>query len=192
MAQPVVDTLELSETLRESGMEPEQAAGVARALGDQLGEHVAVRGDLDLGFEKVRGETALMRTELDASIQDVRADMKVMRGDMKVMRTELDASIEKVRTELGADVASFRREVRILLVAFGLMSSVLLGFGAFDRLDRGSPPPETVRKGRDQSGNTVAKVASSAESTSPSPTGRPRSTRLVTPCSSTPQGTIPS
>ena len=174
MAQPVVDTLELSEALRDGGMEPEQAAGVARALGDQLGEHVAVRGDLDLGFEKVRGETALMRTELDASIQDVRGDMKQMRteldasiqdvrgdmklmrteldasiqdvrGDMKQMRAELDASIEKVRTELGADVASFRREVRILLVAFGLMSSVLFGFGTLDRLERGGPPPEAVR-----------------------------------------------
>ena len=149
MAQPVVDTLELSEALRDSGMEPEQAGGVARALGEQLGEHIAVRGDLDLGFEQVRGETALMRTELDASIQDVRGEMKLMRTEidasMTLMRTELDASIEKVRTELGAEVASFRKEVRILLVAFGLMSSVLLGFGAFDRLDGGSPPPETVR-----------------------------------------------
>ena len=126
MAQPVVDTLELSKALRESGMEPEQAGGVARALGDQLGEHVAVRGDLELGFERVHGEMALMRTELE--------------GSMTLMRTELDASITSTR----AEVASTRKEIRILLAALGIVMSVFVGFGAVDRMERDGPPQGVV------------------------------------------------
>ncbi len=52
MRQPVVDTLRLSDTLRKVGMEREQAEGVARALGKEFGEHVAVQGDLDAGFRE--------------------------------------------------------------------------------------------------------------------------------------------
>ena len=37
MSQPVVDTLQLSDALRNTGMEREQAEGVARALGKELG-----------------------------------------------------------------------------------------------------------------------------------------------------------
>ena len=53
MAQPVIDTLQVADALQRSGMEREQAEGVARTLGTELGDHVAVRKDLDLGFERV-------------------------------------------------------------------------------------------------------------------------------------------
>ena len=86
MRQPVVDTLRLSDTLRKVGMEREQAEGVARALGKELGEHVAVQGDLDTGFQGVRSEMVLMRSGLDARIQGV--------------RSELEARIEGVRAEM--------------------------------------------------------------------------------------------
>ena len=144
MAQPVVDTLELSKALREGGMEPEQAGGVARALGDQLGEHVAVRGDLELGFERVHGEMALMRTELEGSMTLMRTELegsiREVRGEMQVMRTDLDASIKEVR----ADVASTRKEIRILLAALGIVMSVFVGFGAVDRMERDGPPQGVV------------------------------------------------
>ena len=155
MAQPVVDTLELSKALREGGMEPEQAGGVARALGDQLGEHVAVRGDLELGFERVHAEMALMRTEFEGSMTLMRTDLegsiKEVRGEMALMRTELEGSITLMRTELDAsitstraEVASTRKEIRILLAALGIVMSVFVGFGAVDRMERDGPPQEAV------------------------------------------------
>ena len=53
MAQPVIDTLQVADALQRSGMEREQAEGVARTLGTQLGEHVAVGKDLDIGFNRI-------------------------------------------------------------------------------------------------------------------------------------------
>jgi len=53
MAQPVIDTLQVADALQRTGMEREQAEGFARTLGTQLGEHVAVGKDLDLGFNRI-------------------------------------------------------------------------------------------------------------------------------------------
>ena len=39
MGQPLVDTLQLSDALRRTGMDREQADGIARGLGRELGEH---------------------------------------------------------------------------------------------------------------------------------------------------------
>ncbi|MDE0348726.1 MAG: hypothetical protein OXM56_03330 [Gammaproteobacteria bacterium] len=47
MRQPVVDTLQLSDALRRTGMDRDQAEGIARALGSELGRHVPARGDLE-------------------------------------------------------------------------------------------------------------------------------------------------
>ena len=69
MRQPVVDTLRLSDTLRKAGMEREQTEGVARGFGKELGEHVAVQGDLDAGFRGIRSEMGLMRAELEGAIR---------------------------------------------------------------------------------------------------------------------------
>ena len=126
MRQPVVDTLRLSDTLRKVGMEREQAEGVARALGKELGEHVAVQGDLDTGFRGVRSEMALMRSELEARIEEV--------------RSSLDAKIEGVRSDLKALNAKFNFGFG-LLVAF---LSVLVGIGLLNLNKPITAPPGTA------------------------------------------------
>ena len=62
--QPVFDTLQVADEMEQRGMERQQATGLAHVLGTQLGEHVAVRKDLDLGFEGVRAEIAGVRAEV--------------------------------------------------------------------------------------------------------------------------------
>ncbi len=56
MSQPVIDTLQVADALRRTGMEQEQAEGLARTLGAELGEHVAVRRELDAGFDGIRAQ----------------------------------------------------------------------------------------------------------------------------------------
>ena len=74
----MVDTLRLSDTLQKTGMEREQAEGFARALDKEFGEHVAMRSDLDAGFQAVRSEMALMRSELERRIESLRSDLKAL------------------------------------------------------------------------------------------------------------------
>ncbi len=91
--QPVFDTLQVADEMEQRGMAPEQARGLAQVLGDQLGEHVAVRKDLDAGFDGVRAEIANARTELNAKIDGVRAEVGRV-------RTELNAKIDGVNGTL--------------------------------------------------------------------------------------------
>ena len=64
MGQPVADTLELADALRRTGMDRDQAHGLARALGRELGEHVPVRGDLEA-----------LRSDIDSQFQALRSDV---------------------------------------------------------------------------------------------------------------------
>ena len=128
MSQPVVDALQLSDAFRKTGMEPEQAEGMARALGEELGAHVVAQADLQAGFREVRGEIeavdhrlALARTELGGEIR------------------ALDGKIEGVRTELGAKLDALHATMKIVGTAVGL-AIALLGFVAGTAVLR-SPAP---------------------------------------------------
>ena len=120
MRQPVVDTLRLSDTLRKAGMEREQAEGVARGLGKELGEHVAVQSDLDAGFRGVRSEMGLMRSGLEAGIEGVRSEMGLM-------RSELEARIEGVRSDLKALNSKFNFGFGLLAALLATVIGILLG-----------------------------------------------------------------
>ena len=92
MSEPVVDTLQLSDALRKTGMEREQAEGLARALGDELGAHVVAQGDLRSGFREIRGE-----------IQSV------------------DHTVELVRSDLGGRIAALDSKLTFMIAGMGLL-----------------------------------------------------------------------
>ena len=56
MTHPVIDTLRLADRLKESGFEDRQAEGLARALGNEITEHLVTKADLDAAVEIVRGD----------------------------------------------------------------------------------------------------------------------------------------
>ena len=73
MAQPVIDTLQVADALQRSGMEREQAEGFARTLGTQLGEHVAVSKDLDIGFNRTNAHIDERIARIDERLAQHRA-----------------------------------------------------------------------------------------------------------------------
>lgn len=103
MVRPVVDTLRLSETLQEAGVDRAQANGLARALGQELGEHVLARAGFNAGFKGIR------------------AEFKSVRAEMAVMRTELDARIDALR----ASLQTIDSKLRYMIAGMGLMLAFL-------------------------------------------------------------------
>ena len=83
MAQPVIDTLQVAEALRRTGMEREQAEGLARTLGTEFSEHTASRQDLDSGFTAIRAQMDTRFAEVDARFTGIEARLDVLNGQFK-------------------------------------------------------------------------------------------------------------
>ena len=174
MSQPVVDTLQLSDAFRKTGMEPEQAEGMARALGEELGEHVAVKGDLQSGFRQVRSdlraEIQQVRSDLGAEIQQVRSDLgaeiQQVRSDLGAEIQQVRAEVQQVRSDLGAEVRQVRCDLEakiqavdnkvdglnwkltFLVGGFGLLLTVLTVISGMGLLDRAPPASHAVSENR--------------------------------------------
>ncbi len=152
MSQPVVDTLELCDALRRTGMETEQAEGVARALGKELGQHVVTQGDLQVGFGQVRSEiqaaraeTGALRAETQAGFQQARAETQAAfqqaraetQAAFQQARAEIQAvdhKVDLVRSDLGGRIESLHATVKTTLTGVALAIAFLAlvtGVGIF-------------------------------------------------------------
>ena len=138
MSQPVVDTLELCDALRKTGMQPDQAEGLARALGRELGTHLVAQGDMQAGFQQVR-------SEIQAACQEVRSDLQ---AEIRAV----DHKVDLARSELGGRIESLDRKIEgvdskltFMVAGFGLLLAVLTvagGMGLFERAP--TPPPSAI------------------------------------------------
>ena len=127
MSQPVVDTLQLCDALRKTGMEREQAEGLARALGGELGEHVVAEGDLQTGFLQVRGEIESVDHRVSLAQTELVGQIRVLDGKIDNVRTELggridalDGKIDSVRTELGGRIDALDSKLTFVIAGVGL------------------------------------------------------------------------
>ncbi len=85
MAQPVMDTLQVADALRRSGMEREQAEGVARTLSTHLSENVAAHKDLELGFAGIRAHVDERFAEVDKGFTELKSEIKALDTKFNVL-----------------------------------------------------------------------------------------------------------
>jgi len=117
MASVAFDTLRFSQRFSEAGLGPAQAAGVAAATAEAIGEFVgqlATRHDLALLRAEMHGEMASLRQEL--------------RGKMSTLRQDLDG----LRRETRADLA--RLELRMTVKLGTMMAGAVALAAALARL----------------------------------------------------------
>lgn len=136
MSQPVVDTLQLSDALRNTGMEREQAEGVARALGKELGAHVVAQGDVESGFQQVRSDLGQKIQAVDAKVEVLRAELS---GRMEGMEGRLDGRMDGIDRKIDA----VNWKLTFMFAGLGLLLSVLTvvsGMGLFERTPVGPYP----------------------------------------------------
>ena len=122
MARPVMDTLQVADALQRSGMEREQAEGIAGTLGTQLGDHVAVRKDLDLGFERILGHVDERFAQVDKQFAQMDKQFAELEG-------ELTGEIKSLHTKfnvMGVGVA-------LVLAFLGVIAGFLAVIAGLDR-----------------------------------------------------------
>lgn len=115
MAQPVMDTLQVADALQRSGMEREQAEGVASTLGTHLGEHIVVRKDLDLGFERILARVDERFAQVDKQFAELKGELT---GEIRSLHTKFNV--------LGVEVA-------LVLAFLGVMTGFLAVIAGLDR-----------------------------------------------------------
>ena len=125
MAQPVIDTLRLSNALQEAGVERPQAEGAARALGVEFGEHVVARGDLDAGFERIRGELGEVRSDMDTRFERVWSEFRDVRSDMDNRFERVWSEFGKVRSDMDTRFERVWSEFRDVRAEMTVMKSDL-------------------------------------------------------------------
>ena len=147
MSQPVVDTLQLSNALRKTGMEREQAEGVAGALGKELGAHVVVQGDLQSGFQQVRNdlgsEIQQLRSDLGQKIQAVEAKVEVLRAELSGRMDGMEGRLDGRMDGLDRKIDAINWKLTFMFAGLGLLLSVLTvvsGMGLFERTPVGPYP----------------------------------------------------
>ena len=116
MAQPVIDTLQVADALQRSGMDREQAEGVARTLGTQLGDHVAARKDLDLGFERILARVDERFAHVDQRFAQVDDRFAELRGEIKSLHSKFNV--------LGVGVASVLAFLGVIVGFLGVISGL--------------------------------------------------------------------
>ncbi len=116
----MVDTLELCDALRKTGMEHEQAEGVARALNKELGEHVVTHGAMRAGFQEVRSDIQAARAETQQVRTDLQAEIRAVDHKVDLVRSELGGRIDAVDSKLTFMVAGFGLVLTVLTVAGGM------------------------------------------------------------------------
>lgn len=94
-------------------MEREQAEGLARTLGKELGAHVAVKEGVQSGFRQVR-------SDLGADIQQVRSDVQAVDTKVEVLRAELTARMDRLQRETIWMFTGFTPFQAILIVLGGM------------------------------------------------------------------------
>ena len=132
MAQPVIDTLQVADALQRSGMEREQAEGIASTLGTQLGEHVAVGKDLDIGFNRISAHIDERIAHVDERF--ARIDQRFAKVDEQFVR--IDGRFRALDERFKALDERFKA-LDGKLNLFGLVAGLALAFlGVLATLDR--------------------------------------------------------
>ena len=105
----MIDTLRFADRLKRSGFENDQAEGMARALGDEMGE--------------LTGRVAT-KPELNAEVGTVRSDIRALDARVDALDTKVDA--------LAAKVDALAAQIRFVLASL----AVLLALGLIDTVPR--------------------------------------------------------
>ena len=127
MTQPVIDTLRLADRLKESGFEDRQAEGLARALGNEITEHLVTKTDLDAAVEIIRGDYRALDEKFCGKLESVDARFESVDARFESVDSRFDALDAKFEAKFNALSTQIKFMFAMLgvLMALGLVETVL-------------------------------------------------------------------
>ena len=119
----IVDTLNIYNRLKSTGLSEESAGTIAEIFREAIEENLANKGDLKTTesnltkyIESVRKDLKTTESDLTKYIESVRKDLKTTESNLtkyiESVRTELKKDMEVLRTELKKDMEVLRAEIK--------------------------------------------------------------------------------
>lgn len=148
MATAAIDTLRHAERVKESGVEHSTANEMARALNDELADHVPTKVDLEPRFSSLEAKVESLETRFDTLETKVdtldakfeaRCDALEAKFDARcdALEARIDALDAKLEAKFDSLAASLKTTNAMMLFGFALLGT--LGF--FQLAKDPSPPP---------------------------------------------------
>ena len=144
MIPAVIDTLKFADRLKSAGFPPPQAEGLARVLGDELGERMVTKRDLDDAVQTINATIGVLDAKFESKFEamDQKFEAMVQKFEAKFLALEprfdaIDAKLESQHRE-----SSTRFNVLFGAMALGFTLVIgLIGYSLFSRRPAGSASP---------------------------------------------------
>lgn len=97
-----IDTLNIYNRLKASGLAEESARGIAEIFRETMEENLASKNDIKTTESNLTKYIESVRSELTKDIESVRAELK---KDIELLRSETQKDIELLRAEIRKEIA---------------------------------------------------------------------------------------
>ena len=146
MEASVIDTLRFADRLKEAGFEPPRAEGLARALGDELGDRVLTANDrkafdvridglearFDAKFDGLEAKFDAkfdgLEAKFDAKFDGLEAKFDGLKAEFDGSASRFDAQHESLKVRLDSLGTNFK----LLVTMFAIGFSVVIGLGMYN------------------------------------------------------------
>lgn len=129
MNSAVIDTLKFADRLKNAGFPPPQAEGLARALGDEMGERMVVKRDLDDAVQAMKRDiddaVQAMKRDIDDAVQTVNATIEALDAKFEARFEAVDQKFEAVSQKFEAMDQKFEAKFLALEPRFDAIAGKL-------------------------------------------------------------------
>lgn len=154
MAAAAIDTLRYAEKLKDGGVERSTANEMARALNDELSDHVPTKTDLEPRFASIeatfqsidaRFEAIDARFEaIDARFEAIDARFEALEARIDALDVKFEARFEALEAKFDSLAASLKVTQAMMILGFGLLGT--LGVFQLTRDSSAAAAPVTIEQ----------------------------------------------
>ena len=168
----VIDTLRFADRLKTAGFPPPQAEGLARALGDELGERMVVKRDLDDAVQAMNRNLDDAVQAINATIETLDAkfesrfeamDQKFVAMDQKFESKfqALEPRFDAIDAKLESQHREFSTRFNVLFGAMALgftLITGLIGYSLFSPQPVATPSPAVEHRATDATASRLSEI----------------------------------
>ena len=145
MIPAVIDTLKFADRLKSAGFPPPQAEGLARVLGDELGERMVTKRDLDDAVQTLNATIGVLDAKFESKFEAMDQKFEAKFLALEPRFDAIDAKLESQHRE-----SSTRFNVLFGAMALGFTLVIgLIGYSLFSPRPAATPSPSVERHAAD-------------------------------------------